>query len=267
MSSNKSPYIGLWLLLSLALVGFLCYSFAEGDLTIGNWHAKKAPFKEMLTAIESQDSTSVVDSLELANKIEQLARKPVETDTCPKSILLIGDSMTLNLAYRLSKYAKQNGHTFHAVNWDSSNTRIWSASDTLTHFIKEYEATFVFISLGSNELYLKNPESRRPDVKKILAMVGDLPYVWIGPPNWKEDFGINDMIASECRPGSFFRSAGIELKRKKDHVHPTRDASALWMDSLMRWMPKSAHPILAELPSDSLGKVSPNVVFLKALNK
>lgn len=268
MRKGRSPYLGVWLLITAALIIVVGYSFIEKELVIGNWHAKKAPFKEkMLASREEGSAEGGMSAEELEAVIDQFEETKIETDTTPQSILLIGDSMTLNLAYRLSKYAKQNGHEFHAVNWDSSNTRIWSASDTLSHFIKEYGATYVFISLGSNELYLKNAESRRPDVKKILGMVGDLPYVWIGPPNWKEDYGINDMIASECRRGSFFRSAGMEFKRKKDHVHPTRESSAEWIDSIMRWLPQSAHPIKADVPGDSLGKVLPNVVFLKALNK
>lgn len=254
------------MILTLALVTFLTYSFIDTDFKIGSWHPQKAPFKEKLTAEGgTRNSTGGGNALQL--DIEQSSREPQKVDSMPKSILLIGDSMTLNLAYRLSKYAKHNGHEFHAVNWDSSNTRIWGASDTLSHFIKEFKADFVFVSLGSNELYLKNPDSRREDVRRILRQIDALPYIWIGPPNWKEDFGINDMIASECRPGSFFRSAGMEFKRKKDHIHPTRDASALWIDSIMRWIPKSAHPILCETPPDSLGKVNPHVEFLKALNK
>ncbi|MDE6295596.1 MAG: hypothetical protein K2M03_05975, partial [Muribaculaceae bacterium] len=191
----------------------------------------------------------------------------VATDSTAQSILLIGDSMTLNLAYRLTQYAKHNGHTFHSVNWDSSNTKIWAESDTLQHFINQYGATYIFISLGSNELYLTKPEGHRKYVEAILSKIGDRPYVWIGPPNWKEDAGINDMIESACIPGGFFRSAGMSFERKKDKIHPTRKASALWIDSIARWMPRSAHPILMEIPSDSIGNVNPNVTFLKARNK
>lgn len=270
----KSHYTGLWLILVLSLAIVLIFALSDFDLTIGSWTARKAPFREALLEKHAHDSVASGLNGDILAPGATTPHMPTldtpilaETDTMPQSILLIGDSMTLNLAYRLAKYARQNGHDFHAVNWDSSNTRIWSASDTLTHFIREFDATFVFISLGSNELYVKNVESRRPDVEKILAMVGERPYVWIGPPNWKEDFGINDMIASACRPGAFFRSAGMEFERKKDHVHPTREASALWIDSIMRWLPKSAHPIRAEVPDDSLGKVNPNVVFLKAQNK
>lgn len=264
----KSNYTALWLLLALALLIVVGVSFYDDDLRLGSYTLKKAPAKATLFPEKNltvDSLASVADSVAIVEA--KLAEKPVETDSLPKSILLFGDSMTLNLALRLAKYAAQNGHTMHAVNWDSSNTKIWADCDTLTHYINEYSANFIFISLGSNELYFKKPEGRLPYVKRILEMIGDIPYVWIGPPNWKEDSGINDMLQATCAPGSFFRSAGMEFKRKKDKIHPTREASALWIDSIMRWMPKSRHPILAEFPSDSLGKVTTNVIFLKALNK
>ena len=197
---------------------------------------------------------------------EEIEINEVVVDSMPKSILLFGDSMTLNLAHRLSKYAKQNGHDLHSINWDSSNTKIWAETDTLSHYLKEFKPDYIFISLGSNEVYFKNPEKRIPYVKKILEKIGDIPYVWIGPPNWNEDTKINDMLEAVCAPGTFFRSQGMNFKRKKDNIHPTRSSSALWMDSIMRWLPKSAHPILADLPDDSLKNVPNKVVFLKALH-
>ncbi len=262
----KSNYVGLWTLLIASLAIVLLVAFSD-DISIGNYTVRKAPFREALLA--EKDSASVADSDSIPPLVDGAlpAEEVVETDSTAQSILLIGDSMTLNLAYRLSKYAKANGHTFHAVNWDSSNTKIWAESDTLDYFMDKYGATFIFVSLGSNELYLTHPEGHRKYVDAILKKIGERPYVWIGPPNWKEDSGLNDMIQSACRRGSFFRSAGMSFERKKDKVHPTRNASALWIDSVARWMPKSAHPILLETPADSLGKVNPNVVFLKALNK
>lgn len=262
----KSNYVGLWTLLIASLAIVLLVAFSD-DISIGNYTVRKAPFREALLA--EKDSAAVADSDSIPPLVDGAlaAEEVVETDSTAQSILLIGDSMTLNLAYRLSKYAKANGHTFHAVNWDSSNTKIWAESDTLDYFMDKYGATFIFVSLGSNELYLTHPEGHRKYVDAILKKIGERPYVWIGPPNWKEDSGLNDMIQSACRRGSFFRSAGMSFERKKDKVHPTRNASALWIDSVARWMPKSAHPILLETPADSLGKVNPNVVFLKALNK
>lgn len=258
----KSHYSGLWLIVAVSLIGFLVISFVD-DISVGGWTIKKAPFSENLLAKEDsvgRKSDFCADSL--AGKVIE-----AKTDSVPKSILIFGDSMTLNLALRLAQYAKQNGHTLHSVNWDSSNTKIWADCDTLRHFIRVFDVDYVFISLGSNELYFKNPESRLPYIKRVLEMIDTIPYVWIGPPNWQKDSGINDLLERTCRSGSFFRTDGMELARKKDHIHPTRAASALWVDSIMRWMPKSAHPILADSPSDSIGRANANVTFLKALNK
>ena len=263
----KSGYKGIWWLLVAALIIVIGVAFID-DIEIGSWKVRKAPFKETLLA--EPDTTSTDSRLLSADDTGEglMSRpEPQPTDSASQSLLIIGDSMTLNLAYRLAEYAKHNGHTIHAVNWDSSNTKIWAGCDTLDNLIRRYEVTYVFISLGSNELYIKNPESRRPYVQTILDKIGDLPYIWIGPPNWKEDSGINDMLENTCRPGGFFRSAGMEFERKKDKIHPTRRASALWIDSIMRWMPKSSHPILADLPPDTISKAPVNVTFLKALNK
>ena len=267
-NNMKSSYAGLWLLLTLALALVVGFALWDDDFRLGGYTPKKAPVRAVLFPEKNEVGDSLAAAADsVAVMVAELSEKPVETDTVPKSIFLFGDSMTLNIALRMAKYAVQNGHELHAVNWDSSNTKIWADCDTIEHFIKAYNADFIFISLGSNELYFKKPDARLPYVRRILEKIGDIPYVWIGPPNWKEDTGINDMLQATCAPGAFFRSAGMEFKRKKDKIHPTREASALWVDSIMRWMPKSRHPILAELPSDSLGKVKTNVIFLKALNK
>lgn len=261
----KSGYTGLWLLLALSLGIFLAVSFSESDITLLGHTFKKAPFRRTLLAQQDTAAGADMDSLIRAQSEEPQKLNPM--DSTAQSIFIFGDSMTFNLALRLAQYAKHNGHIIHSVNWDSSNTRIWAESDTLEYFLHKFNPTYVFISLGSNEMYFKNPRTRLPYVKKILEKIGDLPYVWIGPPNWEEDTGINQMLLENTRPGSFFLSQGMDFKRKKDKIHPTRQSSALWVDSIMRWMPKSGHPILADTPPDSIGRVNPGIVFLKALNK
>ncbi len=238
------------------------------DITIGSYTLRKAPFSETLLRDREAEAREAAhaDSV-LTERRKVVECNEVVTDSTTQSILLIGDSMTMNLALRLAQYAKANGHKFNAVNWDSSGTVKWAKSRHLSEYVKEYEATYVFISLGANELYLKNPAAHRPYVDSIIAQVGNIPYVWIGPPNWKEDEGLNDMIEAACNPGSFFRSAGMEFKRKKDGVHPTRESSALWIDSIVRWMPKSSHPILLASAPDSLPKVNANIKFMKATDK
>lgn len=264
----KSRYSGLWLLLVIALVVITVISFMD-DISICGVKIKKSPIKEKLTG--QYLTTEEIKIAEEEKQVELKEKsKPQENpvDTTPQILLFIGDSMTQNLAIRASAYARQNGHQIHTINWDSSGTRIWSQTDTLDAYIKKFEPTYIFISLGSNELYIRNLAPYREYVKIILNKIGDIPYVWIGPPNWKPDEGINDMLMDETAPGTFFRSEGIELARKKDKIHPTRDAAALWFDSVARWMPKSAHPIKLDTPSDSITQTTKlshtNIIYLKA---
>ncbi len=266
---KRFKYTPLWLILSVALSVIVTISFME-DIRIGEWTVKKAPIKEFILQDNKFDlladsDINASDSAEIVGGVS--ADEVVKTDSLPQNLFIFGDSMTFNLALRLAQYARQNGHVIHSVNWDSSNTKIWAEHDTLRYYIDKYRPTQIFISLGSNEMYFRNPETRAPYVKKILEVIDTIPYVWIGPPNWKEDTGINDMLQRICKKGAFFRSEGMEFKRKKDNIHPTRESSSLWVDSIMRWIPKSSHPFIVEMPSDSIGKVNPNIVFLKALNK
>lgn len=258
---KQNSYIGLWMILSLSLLILAVFSFSAVELELGHWTIKKAPISETLLKGKSYNE---ITSIEAAlDTIIMPVQEKQQTDSAAQSIFIFGDSMTYNLALRLAKYAKENGHIIHSVNWDSSNTKLWAESDTLEYFINKYRPTQIFISLGSNEMYFKNPETRIPFVQKIIEIIDTIPFVWIGPPNWKADTGINDMLAKICGPRQFFKSEGMTFKRKADNIHPTRESSAQWMDSIMRWLPNSAHPFIANPPTDSIGKVRANVVFLK----
>lgn len=256
------------MLLSVALLVVTIISFAD-DISFGDIKIKKSPIAELLTkkylTSEEKQQKEIAKQHEIVEK-----SKPMENpiDSAQQVFLFFGDSMTQNLALRASAYARQNGHQIHTINWDSSGMRIWAQTDTLDFYLNKFHPTFIFISLGSNELYIRNVDKYRHFARTILKKIGNIPYVWIGPPNWKPDEGINNMIAEETRPGTFFRSEGIELKRKRDQIHPTRDAAGLWFDSIARWMPKSAHPILLDTPSDSITQSEKlshtNIIYLKA---
>lgn len=246
---NLKNYIGVWLILTVALIAIVTLAFVD-EIKVGDLSLKQAPIKETLLAAADTAKNEKKDSVKSESGKDDVVS--AQTDTVPKSILIFGDSMTWNLALRLAEYAHANGHTVHTINWDSSNTKIWAESDTLSYFLKKHNVSYVFVSLGSNELYLSKPDRHKPYVETILNQIGDIPYIWIGPPNWTKDSGLNDMLESTCAPKSFFRSAGMTFQRKKDGRHPTKESSADWMDSVVRWMPKSAHPIVMNLPPDSL---------------
>lgn len=250
----KSKYTPLWAILALSLAVVTVVSFMD-DISIGGRKLKKAPIAEMLTteqvSAEEEESRHVRRRQEMERKARKLE---VKVDSAPQNFLVFGDSMSENLALRLAAYAAQNGHTIHTVNWDSSGTRIWASTDTLDYFIKKYKPTYIFVTLGSNESFAKNVDHYRPYVRALLQKMGRIPFVWIGPPAFKEEHGFNDMLLEELPAGTFFRAHDLELERRKDKIHPTVKAAAYEVDSLARWMRRCAHPILMNLPADSVSR-------------
>ncbi len=182
--------------------------------------------------------------------------KPVEVDTVPQTILFIGDSMLDGLYPRLAAYANENGHTLYAVIWYSSTSEVWGRSNKLKDYIAKLKPTYIFVSLGANELFVKDiAEKRDKYVKKIIADIGSIPYVWIGPPNWKPDTGINDLVEANAGDDHFFLTNGMKFPRMKDGAHPTHAAAVGWMDSVVRWMPAhSAHPIRMNIPKQKTAR-------------
>jgi hypothetical protein len=108
------------------------------------------------------------------------------------------------------------------------------------------------VCLCSNELFVRDLDDRDTYIKQIVRKIGDTPFVWISPPNWKEDTGINELIISNVGTNRYFDSRHLELKRGRDKVHPTFDAAEGWMDTVAVWMnsPQTAHPIRMDKPAE-----------------
>ena len=185
---------------------------------------------------------------------------PIEEDEVESSldstshcILFFGDSMVEGLLRRMNCYAFANGHKMTNVVWYSSTTEIWAQTDTLHYFINKVKPTFAMISLGANEQFIKDVAGRETSIRRILQELGDIPYVWIGVPAWREDTGINDLTKQVVGKDHYFDSRGLTLQRGSDHMHPTFHAAARWMDSVAVWMssPETAHPILMNKPTDT----------------
>lgn len=223
---------------------------------------KTASIMEQLTRHDDLwpvDTTAcVADSVAV-----EVSRFPVETDTVPKTILFIGDSMLEGLSPRLAAYCQENGHRLYTVIWYSSTSEVWGSCDTLTTFVRRFNPDYVMLCLGANELFVRDIKTKRDKyVKRILSQIGDRPYLWIGPPNWKPDTGINELVAENTAEGCFFLSDGMTFSRKSDGAHPTAASAREWMDSVVRWMPMhSAHPIKMDRPEELSGKANRVVVL------
>lgn len=243
----------MWVLLALALALFV--SLAVNDGIASDLHLRTAE----LPSFSRQEQKGPVKSVagnpaanaRKAAKPEKCEKAPL--DTTAKNILLVGDSMLEGLGPRLAAYADENGHTLTRVIWYSSTSKVWGSSTRLKGFIDKFKPNYIFICLGANELFVADIKNKRDKyVTEILSQIGDIPFVWIGPPNWKKDTGINDLVRSKCPEGTFFYSGDGTYQRQKDGAHPTAKSAAAWMDRVCTWvMAESAHPILLNKPKAS----------------
>lgn len=248
-------YKGLWLILALAFAVFLAVAL-WGPVTIAGHEFKASKLGEAFMVPDSESSAHPSLPADSLTASASGAREPVPTDTASKTILFIGDSMLEGLSPRLAAYARENGHTLYSVIWYSSTSEIWGNSTKIKSYINRVHPDYIFVCLGANELFVKDIKDKRLKfVKKMVADFGNIPFLWIGPPNWKPDTGINDLIRENVPAGSFFLSNGMHFERGKDGAHPTRSSASLWMDSVARWMPlHSNHPIRMKNPGEGSGK-------------
>ena len=257
-------YKGLWLLLAVAFAVFAALSFME-PVSIGGNTLKQSGIAEALTPKPHTDAAPADSAAAPAAK--SAAKEPVPVDTASKTLLFIGDSMLEGLSPRLAAYAKANGHKMYTVMWYSSTSEIWGGSGKIAQYKKRLNPDYIFICLGANELFVRDIKTKRDKyVKKMVQEIGSTPFLWIGPPNWKPDTGINDLIAANVPQGSFFLSDGMHFERSKDGAHPTRSSAIEWMDSVVRWMPAhSNHPIRLDLPAERTAR--PLKIFVHQPNE
>lgn len=248
----KRTYFSFFALLLVAFMLFAGLSFFKDGIE-ESFGINTATFaSDLLSAPD--------DELELADMVttDSASGKATTTveraplDTTKKNILFIGDSMLERLSPRIAAYAEENGHQMNTVIWYGSSTEVWATSGRAKECIRKYRPDYIIISLGGNELFITDIIARRTKyVKQIVAEFADIPYVWIGPPNWKKDTGINKMIQSVVPKGNFYLSYTPDqhYERAKDGAHPTPASAAKWADRICKWIvEESNNPIVLNLP-------------------
>ena len=255
------------LLLPLAFV--IWYAYSPVQIPPPGWKLSKAkphlnalvkeesPNRQGPTEKEKETSTTSMSSKtsKTSKTIAAAQAKeasPCLPDTSSHRILFFGDSMVEGLLRRMNCYAFANGHKMTNVVWYSSTTEIWAQTDTLRYFINNVQPTFAMISIGANEQFVKDAAGREAYIRQILKELGDIPFIWIGVPAWKEDTGINELTKRVVGESRYFDSRGLTLQRGRDRMHPTFYAASCWMDSVAVWMasPATAHPIRMDKPTD-----------------
>lgn len=183
-------------------------------------------------------------------------KQETKPDTTAQTILLAGDSMADGIKIFLKRYCDYNGHKLLGGGWISSTTVAWSQKKKLKSLVEKYNPTYIIMVLGSNELFSIDLEKREQYVRDVVEQAGGINTVWIGPPNWQEDKGFNDMLKSVLGEKKFYASKEIFLKdplknkRGPDKRHPNMEGYSIWTDNLTEWiMHNSYYPIKLEKPA------------------
>jgi len=231
---SRLPLLEVLLMLALIISAIAWYGLAARPFLLET-ELKQADVKSLFQKDSIPTKKPNIDSALIAAE----AKEDETVDSTSKYILLCGDSMTEQMRFALDEYAKKNGHKLMTCTWYSSTTTLWSESNRLSVLIKEYKPDIIWFTLGSNELFLPAVAKREKYIQDIIyeADTAKIPFIWIGPPNWKDDSGINELIKKNVGTSRFYNSSHFreKLARGKDGAHPTKDAAVIWTDSIAVW--------------------------------
>lgn len=258
-------YVRLILILLIPLLLVSIYSISGHYIAFNGWKIGKVRIWEQMRDKLSQDKIALsclqnsspaseneppaLDSL--ISTQDSISQQSAELDTCGKRILFFGDSMIEGLAMRFADYADENGHKLYSVCWYGSSTLGWASNlDTLQSFLNWSQADYVVVSLGGNELRVKDLEARSQNIRKIQDALKDRPTVWIAPPSWIKNPTITGVIRETVGEKRYFDSTRLKFNRGSDNMHPTFGSASRWMDSIAVWLssPQTAHPIRMNPP-------------------
>ena len=260
VSSDKrgfmKEYLRLLLILAIPLLLVSVYSISGHRLVFNGWTVSKIHFwQKHLSCLRSPESPSDSISADtiVVVAVDTIAVEPVPLplDTAGKRILFFGDSMIEGLSMRFADYARENGHQLYTVCWYGSTTTGWAHNlDTLQSFLRWSEADYVVVSLGGNELKVKDLDNRAENIRIIQRALGSRPTIWVAPPSWVKNPTITGVIRGEVGEKRYFDSTRLTYTRGSDKMHPTFGSASRWMDSIAVWMssPQTAHPIRMNFP-------------------
>lgn len=228
---RRNPLLEVLFVLIPVLILFGLYSFYKDSIRLGDFSFDKSSIASFLTYQEIIESEIEKDTVPvLTVKETQLP------DSTKHKVLLVGDSMVQELELAFAPLFSRNHFDFRSIAIQSSTITTYANGDTILKAVEEFDPTLVMISLGSNELLIQNPKSLQPKLKQIFDQIGDRKIVWIGPPNWRKDKGINDFLEKEVGKDQFFSSKDLLFERKKDGIHPTAKACVYWADTINSWL-------------------------------
>jgi lysophospholipase L1-like esterase len=149
--------------------------------------------------------------------------------------MLVGDSMAEGIGPHLQKKVEAAGGRFINAQERSSTIVWWQGSGKLRELLLKHRPDIVFIALGSNEIFIEEPHMRAPLIKAMVAELGTRPAFWIGPPCWKPDKGLINVIDENFQESHFYNSNDLQVARAPDGKHPTAQGYQYWTELIWNW--------------------------------
>ena len=165
-----------------------------------------------------------------------------------KVILHVGDSMVggnWGLTKALDQRFTAEGAKFIRDYKVSESIVSYDHSPKLKSLIEKHRPDIVIITLGTNDVFVPYPASMVGNVQNIVKRVGSRECYWMGPPTWKPDTGIVQVLKDNVAPCKFFDSSSLKLQRGGDGIHPTDRGGADWATSFwtyFRGVPAAPSP-------------------------
>ena len=164
--------------------------------------------------------------------IESVA--PAAPPLTGKTVLHVGDSMvggTLGLTRALDQRFSAEGAKFIRDFKVSESIISYDHSPKLKSLLEKHRPDIVIITLGTNDVFVPYPASMVGNVQNIVKRVGSRECYWMGPPTWKPDTGIVQVLKDNVAPCKFFDGSGLKFQRGGDGIHPTDRGGADWATS------------------------------------
>jgi hypothetical protein len=147
-------------------------------------------------------------------------------------VLHVGDSMVPLVGNYLRPIFQADGRKYFIESVTSSSTLSWDNQRLLQSAMFKYDPQVILISLGSNELFDRDPKRRIPAIKRLVADTRGRPCLWIGPPAWKEDFGFIQVLKANLGHCRYLDSVALKLPRMADGRHPSWTGGYRWASAV-----------------------------------
>jgi lysophospholipase L1-like esterase len=118
----------------------------------------------------------------------------------------------------------------------------WASGPELTQFVVDENPDLVLISLGANELQVKDTQRLASRIEKLVAKFNGRACVWVAPPKpQREHNDLLDVIRAHCAPCVYLDTTQLypDMPLLKDRVHPTMPARVEWARRVADWLERA----------------------------